>query len=83
MVARTKGLLVVFGLREVQVFSEVAAGERESWMVQEVVLSLCVFNGKAVACSLVGHRGSGVRSGAVCARGVDRGWVPSLVVGVF
>ena len=33
-------------LREVQVFSEVAAGERQNWMVQEVVLSPCVFNGK-------------------------------------
>ena len=46
MVSRNKGLLVVFGLREVQVFSEVVAGERQSWMVQEVVLSPCVLNGK-------------------------------------
>ena len=46
MVSRNKRLLVVFGLREVQVFSEVPAGERQSWMVQEVVLSLCVLNGK-------------------------------------
>ena len=46
VVARNRGLLVVLGLREVQVFSEVAAGGRESWMVQEVVLSPCVFHGK-------------------------------------
>ena len=47
MVSRNEGLLVVFGLREVQVFSEVVAGERQSWTTA-----------KAVACSLVGHRGS-------------------------
>ena len=48
MVSRNKGLLVVFGLREVQVISEGAAGERQSWMVQEVVLSPCVLNGEGI-----------------------------------
>ena len=37
---------MVSGLREVQVFSKVVAGQRQSWMVQEVVLSPCVFNGE-------------------------------------
>ena len=56
MVSRDKGLLVVSGLREVQVFSKVVAGQRQSWMVQEVVLSPCVFNGEGSG--LVGYRGS-------------------------
>ena len=48
----------------------------------------CLFacsTAEGVICFLVEQRGSrGVkRSGAVCARGVDKGQVPSLVVGVF
>ena len=50
VVSRDTGLLVVSGLREVQVFSKVVAGQRQSWMVQTTA--------KAVACSLVGYRGS-------------------------
>ena len=31
-----KSLPVVFGLREVQVFSEVVAGQRQSWLVHSL-----------------------------------------------
>ena len=53
VVSRNKGLLVVFCLREVQVFSQVVARKRQSLLVQEVVLFPCVFNGE----------GSGLRFG--------------------